>query len=133
MPTQRILIADDEAPVRTVLRRFFESEGFEVCEATDGINALETFRKRRFHVVLTDLKMPGSDGLEVVKQIKQIRPQTVVLVLTGYPSSDTTLKALELGSDGYVSKPVDLSRLKSLVVRTLMLHKWEGKDQRARR
>jgi DNA-binding NtrC family response regulator len=121
----RILIVDDEAPVRRVLSRFFKSEGFEVSQAADGAAAIEIVKRERFDVVLSDLRMPGLCGLDVLKQIKQTVPETVVLIITAYPTPETGVKALKLCADGYVSKPVDLSRLKSLVVHYLMLRKWQ--------
>ncbi len=124
-----ILIVDDEAPVRDVLCRFFNKEGFEVSQAPDGGAALKMVRAKPFDVVLSDLKMPGLSGLEVLKQVKQLVPEAVVLIFTAYPSPDTTVKALELSGDCYVSKPLELSRLKSLVVHHLMLRRWERENR----
>ncbi len=125
MPTKRILIVDDEKDIREVLRDFFEIEGFEVSEAADGSEALELVRDDSFDVVLTDLLMPGPDGLEVLEGIRKTHPDTAVLVLTGYPSLDSTLKAFELDCDGYLNKPIDLSQLKYMTLRGLIYRKWE--------
>jgi len=130
MPNMRILIVDDEGPIREVLRDFFEGEGFEVSEAVDGAGALELARKEPFDVVLTDLKMPGLDGIQVLKEIRHILPDTAVLILTGYPSNESTIAALELGCDGYLNKPINLSLLKYMTFRGLIFRKWEQKTNR---
>lgn len=125
MATQRILIVDDEAPVRDVLIKFFKKEGFEVHDAASGTEALALVEEKDFDVVLTDLKMPGPDGIEVLREIKRIAPETAVLILTGYPTRETTAEAMALDGDGYVSKPIELNQLKSLVLQGLVLSKWK--------
>lgn len=123
-PTRSILLVDDEENIRAVLRDFFESEGFEVFEATDGADAIEMTKTKRFDVVLTDLMMPGPDGLEVLREIRHVSPATAVLMLTGFPSTESIIKALELGCDGYLSKPINLSELKYMILRGLIFRKW---------
>lgn len=125
---RRILLVDDEQGIRDLLRDFFEIEEFEVFEAPDGAGALEMVKQSRFDVVLTDLKMPGRDGLEVLRQIRHVCPDTAVLMLTGYPSTESIVKALELGCDGYLSKPINLSELKYMTLRGLIFRKWEKAD-----
>jgi len=127
MGPKRILIIDDEESIRKVLKEFFEGEGFEVLEAGDGTTAMEAARKTSLDVVLTDLKMPGPDGLHVLNEIRQIHPNTAGLIITGYPSPETTIKALELGCDGYLTKPLNLEHLKSMVFQGLMQRNWERK------
>jgi len=119
MHPRRMLIVDDEKDIRTVLRHFFEIKGFEVSEATDGVEALEKVNKESFDVVLTDLRMPGPDGLEVLRLVKSVCPESIVLVLTGYPSSQNKTAAMELGCDGFLSKPVRLEQLWNTVHQTL--------------
>ncbi len=125
MPNKRILIVDDEKPIREVLRDFFKMEGFEVCEAADGMEASRQIQKTFFDVVLTDLRLPGRDGLQVLEETRHTSPETAVLILTGHPSTDSTLRALELDCDGYLEKPIDLSRLKYMTLRGLIFRKWE--------
>lgn len=127
MLEERILIVDDEECIREVLRDFFEGEGFEVCEAADGSAALEMARKEHFDVVLTDLNMPGLDGIRVLKEIRYLLPGTATLILTGYPSTESAATALEIGCDGYLNKPVNLGLLKYMTLRGLIFHKWERK------
>jgi DNA-binding response OmpR family regulator len=125
MAPKRILVVDDKEDIRTLLRHFFEHEGFEVFEAADGAKALEMVRKEQFDVVLTDLKMPVPDGLEVLKEVRHLCPETTVLILTGYPTIESTVKALELGCDGYLAKPIKLNRLKDLIQEGLAKRKWK--------
>jgi DNA-binding response OmpR family regulator len=128
MPPKHILIIDDEEDIRKLLRDFFEREGFEVFEAADGVTAIEIATIKRFDVVLTDLKMPAPDGLEVLKEIRDLCPETTVLILTGYPTPESTVKALELGCDGYFAKPIKLKRLKYLIQEALVKRKWKLSD-----
>jgi len=130
MPKKRILIVDDEEAIRGVLRDFFDIEGFEVFEAADGASALEMARKEYFDVVLTDLTMPAPDGFGVLKEIRHIRPEAAVLMCTAYASPENTIKALELGCDGYVRKPFSLQRLKYMIHQGLMKRKSERKHPR---
>ncbi len=119
-----ILVVDDDKDVREVLRDFFKIEGFEVYEAYDGEKALQMIQERPFDVVLTDIRMPARDGLSLLREIKQIRPEATVLMITAYPSPANTVKALEFGCDGYVSKPFGLERLKYMVHRCLSKRQW---------
>jgi len=126
---RRMLIADDEAAIRELLKKFFRQEGFEVWEAANGTQTLKLVKKREFDVVLTDLKMPGLDGLGVLEEIRETSPTTVVLIFTGYPTPENTLRALELSTDGYVTKPINLEQLKNLVMRALALRRWDTRRQ----
>jgi DNA-binding NtrC family response regulator len=127
MSNKRILIVDDEGAIRDVLGDFFEGKGFEVFEAADGASALEIAREHPLDVVLTDLRMPGPDGFGVLKEMRRIRPETAVLIYTGYHSSDNAITALELGCDGYVSKPVKLEQLEYIIHQGLIKRKWDRK------
>jgi len=122
----RILIVDDEKYIRDMLKAFFEYQGFEVFEAADGMEASEKVREEAFDLVLTDLRMPGLDGLEVLKPVKSVSAETAVLILTGYPSPQSESAAMKLGCDGFLSKPFRLEDLKSAVHQSLARRKVEG-------
>jgi two-component system response regulator PilR (NtrC family) len=126
---KRMLIVDDEEAIRELLKKFFRQEGFEVWEARNGTETLKLVKRKKFDVVLTDLKMPGLDGLGVLEKIRETSSTTAVLILTGYPTSESTVRALELSSDGYVTKPINLDQLKNLVMRALALRRWETRHK----
>jgi DNA-binding response OmpR family regulator len=117
--SKRILIVDDEEGIRDTLRAFFEIQGFEVFDAADGVEASERIREEPFDVVLTDLRMPGLDGLGVLRLVRSISPKTAVLILTGFSSPQSESEAMKLGCDGFLTKPVRLDQLKSTIHQSL--------------
>jgi DNA-binding NtrC family response regulator len=108
----KILVVDDEALVRDIIRKgLSQMGGFSVEVAQDGPEAIEKIEKDVFDLVLTDLKMPGMDGLELLKTIKGTRPEVMVIMMTAYGSIETAVEAMRIGADDYVTKPVDLNEL----------------------
>src|SRR5262245_4623558 len=101
-----ILVAEDEALSRKNLCRVLQEEGYQVHEAVDGRAALEVIDKVDFDVVLTDLQMPGADGLAVLKRVRELAPQTFVLIMTAFATVDTSVAALQLGAQDYLLKPL---------------------------
>lgn len=102
----RVLVVDDEEIVRVSYGRVLSGDGFCVVTAVDGRQALEAIKDRKFDVILLDLRMPGPDGLEILKGIKELSPESEVVIVTGYPSIDTAKEAVRLGAYDYLSKPV---------------------------
>ncbi len=115
MTTRRILIVDDELSVRSSLAGWFREDGFQVEAAEDGRAALEAMARGPYDIVLLDLKMPGMDGIEVQKRIRELDPDATVIILTAYASVETAVAALKLGAYDYVTKPVDPDDLSNLV------------------
>jgi two-component system response regulator AtoC len=112
----RILIVDDEPNIRSGLARALAGEAGAVAGARDGTEALALFRQGHHQLVITDLKMPGPvSGLDLVKQIKHERPETLILVITAHGSVATAVEAMRQGAHDYISKPVDLGMLRLLV------------------
>ncbi len=105
MPTRRILLVDDEPDIVDVCRRILEAEGYQVKTAPSGNAALEQAKQQPFDLLVTDIKMPGMDGLELVRAVKEIAPYSPCVIMTGFSTMDTALKALKLGVDDYVIKP----------------------------
>ena len=101
-----ILVAEDEALSRKNLCRVLQEEGYQVHEGVDGRAALEVIDKIDFDVVLTDLQMPGADGLAVLKRVREVAPQTFVLIMTAFATVDTSVAALQLGAQDYLLKPI---------------------------
>ena len=102
----RVLVVDDEEVVRLGYRRVLSGDGFCVMSAGGGTEALELMADKRFDVVLLDLRMPGMDGLAVLRAIKDRWPESEVVVVTGYPSLETAKEAVKLGAYDYLAKPV---------------------------
>ena len=111
---KKILVVDDEAQITRVLRRGLESAGFQVRIANDGRSGLETFRSWLPDLVITDLSMPGFDGLELCSRIRQLS-DAPLLVLSVKEDEPTKVKALDLGADDYVSKPFGMAELTARV------------------
>jgi DNA-binding NtrC family response regulator len=102
----RILVVDDDEVVRWSYHRSLQSVSRNVEAASDGEEALQTMEQNPCDVVLLDLRMPGQDGLSVLRTIKQKWPESEVVIITGYPTVDSAKEALRLGAYDYVAKPV---------------------------
>jgi DNA-binding NtrC family response regulator len=112
MNSLRILVVDDEASVRELLRRGLSQMGkFSVEVASNGLQAIEKIEKDIFDLVLTDLKMPEMDGIELLKALKGTRPEMIVIIMTAHGSIDTAVEAMKSGADDYITKPVDFNEL----------------------
>ena len=100
-----ILVVDDEDVIREGMRRILEAEGYRVQTAASGPAARETIQEEVFDLVITDLKMPGMDGIEVLKAIKILQPGVPVMIITGYSTVDTAVEAMKQGACDYIAKP----------------------------
>jgi DNA-binding NtrC family response regulator len=114
---RRILIVDDEAVVRTGIARVLEGQGLAVNLAASGSEALELMAIHPADVMLLDIKMPGIDGIEVLKRIRTSYPETVVIMITGYPTIDTAIECIKLGALDYLVKPFRVDELEALVLK----------------
>ena len=105
MSTSRILVVDDEMIVCDSCKRILEEEGFEVDTALSGKEAFEKMKVNPFDVVITDLKMPGIDGMEVLQTFRKEYPDTIIIMITGYSTVETAVEAMKLGAFDYIPKP----------------------------
>jgi YesN/AraC family two-component response regulator len=110
-----ILIIDDEQPTLQMLTLYLEACGHTVLTAENEIQGLEVFRNQRPAIVLTDIKMPGKDGFDVLRQIKAIAPQTEVIVITGHGDKDLAQQALDLRASAFFNKPLDTEALDTAI------------------
>jgi len=102
---KKLLVIDDEPVIREGVRRILESASFQVETFASGHAALERIKQEAFDLVITDLKMPGMSGMEVLKAIKEIQPDLPVIFITGYSSVDSAVEVMKLGAVDYIAKP----------------------------
>ncbi len=116
---KRALIVDDEAIVCERLRPPLERVGLEVETFTDSQAALDRLREATFDILVTDLKMPKPDGLEMLKLVREISPSTHVFVITGFPTIDAVREAMKGGAVDFIPKPFKISQLRDLVLKVV--------------
>jgi DNA-binding response OmpR family regulator len=114
-----ILIVEDEAITREALRDWLTDGGYQVETAEAGEKALEFIAERDFGIVILDLKLPGKDGIEVLREAKEKRPKLKGVIITAYPSVETAVEATKEGALDYLPKPFDLNQLEKLIRDTL--------------
>lgn len=115
----RVLVVDDEEALRYLLSTELAAEGYEVETAGDGDEAIEAIKQKDYDVVLLDIKMPRVDGFEVLRFIKQNKPEIKVIMLTAYADVKNAIEALKLGASDFVSKPYDLEDILTSINRAL--------------
>ena len=103
----RILIVDDEAPMRESLNDWLKEDGYVVGLAASGQEAIDMVQKGTWEVMLLDLKMPGMDGLETLRKVKEVSPEVEVIMMTAYATIDTAVQAMKEGAFDYLVKPFD--------------------------
>lgn len=117
----RILIADDEITIRNVLAEVLRKEGYIVDTAEDGTQAIEKLRREQYHIVFADFRMPGADGITVLKELKQISPDSEAVIITGYGTIASAVEALRAGAYDYITKPFHPDEI-ILLVRKIIEH-----------
>jgi two-component system NtrC family response regulator/two-component system response regulator HydG len=115
----RIVVIDDEVNAAQALETLLREDGYEVSQANDAKAGLALVERQDPDVVLTDLRMPGMDGLELLQRLKEIRPDTMVIVMTAYGTVKTAVKAMKLGAEDYLNKPIDVEELEVILQRVL--------------
>lgn len=114
-----ILVVDDELSIREFLQIMLEREGYEVSSVANGRDAINLFRKQKYNVVLADIRMPKVDGFEVLKRIKEISPETSVIMITAYASFESAVKSMKEGAYDYITKPFNVDEVKITVKNAL--------------
>ncbi|MBL8073257.1 MAG: sigma-54-dependent Fis family transcriptional regulator [Nitrospira sp.] len=112
---EKILVVDDEQSLREVLSIMLKRAGYAVTSATDGEEAVELLQKEIFDLVITDLRMPKVDGLEVLKAVKSTSPETVVLIITAFASADSAVEAMKQGAYDYLTKPFQVDEVQLII------------------
>jgi two-component system, NtrC family, response regulator AtoC len=115
----RIVVIDDEANAVAALTTLLREDGYEVEGAHEAQTGLALLERIDADVVLTDLRMPGMDGLELLAKVKQVRPETMVVMMTAYGTVKTAVKAMKMGAEDYLGKPVDVEEVELVLQRVL--------------
>ncbi|MEA2063117.1 MAG: response regulator [Gemmatimonadota bacterium] len=115
----KILIVDDESQIRELLQTFLIAQGYKVNTADNGGSAVDLLFNDHYDLVISDIAMPEFDGLELLKKLKENDKRVNVIMMTGYPSSETERTAREYGAVDYLLKPLDFKELSNTVSRLL--------------
>lgn len=132
-----ILVVDDEPSIREFLQIMLKREGYEVSCVANGREAINLFKKQKYDVVLADIRMPKVDGFEVLTRIKEISPDTSVIMITAYASFESAVKSMKEGAYDYMTKPFNVDEVKMTVKNALqkkeaigeVIHKKRGKKR----
>ena len=119
MAQKQIVVADDDSSIRSLLKQLLTDEGFGVAEASTGVEVVDTVKAGHPDLVIMDIRMPELDGLEALSRIKASSPQTAVLMMTAFGSSNLAIRAMELGAFDYFTKPFELEKIIHTVRRCL--------------
>ncbi len=111
----KVLVIDDEKSMREFLAIMLEKEGYEVDTAEEGPKALDLCKKELYDLVITDIKMPRMDGLEVLHRLKEISKETAVIMITAYASTETAVHAMKEGAYDYITKPFNVDEIKMVI------------------
>ncbi len=131
-PQGKLLIVDDELSVRDSLGKWFREEGYEIGTAESASEALTRLAEKRWDVALLDIKMHGTDGIELQRRLHELDPDLIVIMMTGYASVETAVTALKNGAYDYVSKPLDPDEIAHLLKKALAHKRTEQENIRLR-
>lgn len=129
----RILVVDDEVNIREALAALLESDGYEVAAASSGQKAMEALRQEEFDVVISDLRMEGPSGIDLLRWLRETAPETEVIILTAYGTVEGAVEAMKLGAYDYIAKPVDRKRLGLLIEKALEKRRLSEENRNLRR
>ncbi|MFB3853466.1 MAG: response regulator [Vicinamibacterales bacterium] len=116
---RRVLVADDEQSIRELLVQALALAEYDVEVASDGRAALERLRLGSCDLLITDLKMPGLDGLSLVREVRRLAPEMPIVIITGYSTEEAAIEALNLGVTGYLRKPFRVSKILAAAAKAL--------------
>ena len=119
MTGKPVLIVDDEKNIRLTLSLALESMGLEIDAAMNGEEALDKINQKEFGLILLDLKMPGMDGMEVLRRVREIRPDIRVIIITAYGTIESAVEAMKLGAVDFIQKPFSPDEIRELVSKVI--------------
>jgi DNA-binding response OmpR family regulator len=111
----RILVIEDDEEMRSLLEDFIEGEGYGVESVEDGSEGFRKLARENFDLIITDNRMPGLNGLDILPGLKQIQPGIPIIAITAFGSEELHRRALERGADAYLEKPLQLDQLRTLI------------------
>jgi DNA-binding response OmpR family regulator len=112
---KRILVVEDDAEMRSLLKDFFEEDGFEIDSVSNGSEAFRKIAREPFDLIITDIRMPGLTGLDILPGIKKLQPEVSIIVITAFGSEEVRRKAFDRGATAYLEKPILFNKLRTLV------------------
>ncbi len=121
----KILVVDDDENIRNTMKTILEDEGYIVDSAATGREAVQKTQKSAYNIALLDIRLPDMEGVELLKLIKDTVPRTRKIMVTGYPSMQNAISALNKNADAYLIKPIDIENLLNIVKEQLQLQKNE--------
>lgn len=119
----KILVVDDEVKACELLKRFLEAKGYDVITSNSGEDAVEKVRNEKPNVILLDIKMPGMDGTEVLKRVREFDKDVGIIMVTAVKEEDVGKEALKSGADEYITKPIDFEYLETSILVDLVMRK----------
>lgn len=127
-----VLIVEDESDIRELLAEYFRARDYEVTGAADGRAALAAIARepQRFSLVVTDLQLPGADGLTVLRAAREANPATHVVIVTGFASLDSAIQAVRLGAYDYLTKPFSLGQIDVILQRIADIEALQAENRR---
>src|ERR687892_170840 len=133
MPETRVLVVDDERSMRELLAITLRQAGYDVTLADGGSSAIEQLREGSFDLIVTDLRMHETDGMAVLRAAREMTPETPVVVVTAYASTETAVEAMKLGAYDYVTKPFKLDEIRVKLANALERKRLQEENRALRR
>ena len=112
---KRILIIEDDNEMKSLLKEFIEEEGYTIDSVDNGLKALEKLVRQPFDLIITDIRMPGLTGLDILPRLKKFQPDVFIIVISAFGGERACRRAFERGATAYIEKPIDLQKLKTLI------------------
>lgn len=112
---KRILIIEDDEEMRSLLKEFLDEEGYETDSVDNGSEAYRRLVKEAFDLIITDIRMPGLTGLDILPGVRKLQPEAFIIVMTAFGSEEVYHKVLEKGATAYLEKPIHLDHLRNLI------------------
>ena len=112
---KRILIVEDDEEMSALLRDMIEEEGYKTASVNNGAEAFRKLAKESFDLIITDVRMPGLTGLDILPGIKKLQPDAPIIVITAFGSEEIQRKAFERGANAYLEKPIHFHKLRTLI------------------